>query len=111
MKYGFADKDWDAAKVEMAEILAGRAKLRGMIPYSDLVGQMVAFVFPWVTPLGPITLPGMSTKPGDLHLNLTVVVLRRPRDLNSDVGFMPLRKRSRPSMESRASFTSTVSPK
>ena len=30
--YGFTEADWSAAKLEVKEILAARAKLRGMIP-------------------------------------------------------------------------------
>jgi len=42
MPYGFPQPDWDAAKAEIKEILIGRAKVRGMIPYSELVGLVRA---------------------------------------------------------------------
>jgi molybdopterin synthase catalytic subunit len=38
--YGFADSDWHSAKAEARAILISRAKLRGMIPYSELVSQI-----------------------------------------------------------------------
>jgi molybdopterin synthase catalytic subunit len=38
--YGFSQTEWDAAKKEARDILAARAKVRGMIPYSDLVKEM-----------------------------------------------------------------------
>jgi hypothetical protein len=38
--YGFSEAAWSAAKREVKEILAARAKLRGMIPYSDLVAKL-----------------------------------------------------------------------
>ena len=38
--YGFAPKEWAAAKSEAIAILAARAKVRGMIPYSDLAARI-----------------------------------------------------------------------
>lgn len=37
MRYCFAQGDWEAAKKEMVVLLAARAKVRGLIPYRDLV--------------------------------------------------------------------------
>lgn len=37
---GFPKCDWDAAKEEAKAIMIGRAKVRGMIPYSDLARQI-----------------------------------------------------------------------
>jgi len=41
-KYGFNIDDWNAAKEEMRQAMIERAKLRGMIPYSDLCKQVTA---------------------------------------------------------------------
>ena len=38
--YGFTPKEWAAAKSEAIDILATRAKVRGMIPYSDLAARI-----------------------------------------------------------------------
>ncbi|SEC02467.1 hypothetical protein [Paraburkholderia caballeronis] len=38
--HGFTQKEWSDAKREAKEILATRAKVRGMIPYSDLVARI-----------------------------------------------------------------------
>ncbi|ACR29057.1 hypothetical protein [Burkholderia glumae] len=38
--YGFTQSEWDNAKHEAKNILAARAKMRGSIPYSDLVAQI-----------------------------------------------------------------------
>lgn len=38
--YGFTSEEWSAAKTEARDILAARAKIRSMIPYSNLVAQM-----------------------------------------------------------------------
>jgi hypothetical protein len=35
--YGFPSADWKAAKKEAKAIMVARAKVRGMIPYSELV--------------------------------------------------------------------------
>lgn len=39
-EYGFTPDEWENAKREAKDILARRAKIRGMIPYSDLVAQI-----------------------------------------------------------------------
>lgn len=38
--YGFTPKEWAAAKQEAKDILSARAKVRGMIPYSDLAAKI-----------------------------------------------------------------------
>jgi molybdopterin synthase catalytic subunit len=38
--YGFTPKEWAAAKREAKDILAARAKVRGMMPYSDLAARI-----------------------------------------------------------------------
>ena len=37
-KYGYEQLEWEAAKAEMRTALVERAKVRGMIPYSELGG-------------------------------------------------------------------------
>jgi hypothetical protein len=37
MPHGISQSKWDTAKDEARHLMIGRAKLRGMIPYSDLV--------------------------------------------------------------------------
>ena len=36
-RYGFSEEAWAAAKEEMRQAMIQRAKVRGMIPYSELV--------------------------------------------------------------------------
>ena len=38
--YGFPEAMWQAAKRKVKNILAARAKARGMIPYSDLAAKV-----------------------------------------------------------------------
>jgi hypothetical protein len=45
MPHGFDDTDWDRAKVEAKDILANRARVRGMMPYSELASQITAISF------------------------------------------------------------------
>ncbi|MGA8146788.1 MAG: hypothetical protein WB870_04330 [Gallionellaceae bacterium] len=40
--YGFTSKEWAAAKSETKELLVARAKVRGMIPYSELVAKITS---------------------------------------------------------------------
>lgn len=40
MPYGFTQAEWDAAKAEARNLMIERAKLRGMIPYSDLATKI-----------------------------------------------------------------------
>lgn len=45
-RYGFTDEAWAAAKREEArEALIARAKVRGMMPYSELVKYIGSFCF------------------------------------------------------------------
>lgn len=42
MPYGFTQTEWNAAKTEARDLMIERAKVRGMIPYSDLVTRIKA---------------------------------------------------------------------
>jgi hypothetical protein len=39
-RYGLSIEQWNTAKEEIRQVLMSRAKLRGMIPYSELVAQI-----------------------------------------------------------------------
>jgi molybdopterin synthase catalytic subunit len=43
--FGISVRDWNTAKEEARAAMIGRAKLRGMIPYSDLVDKIKAVKF------------------------------------------------------------------
>lgn len=45
MPYGIAQSDWETAKIEARDLMIARAKLRGMIPYSELVQGITAAHF------------------------------------------------------------------
>ena len=43
--FGISAQDWNAAKEQARAVMIARARLRGMIPYSDLVQQISAVTF------------------------------------------------------------------
>jgi hypothetical protein len=43
--HGYDEDQWNLAKKQAKEILAERARLRGMIPYSELVAKIAAIDF------------------------------------------------------------------
>ncbi len=45
MPHGFSNADWNAAKAEAKDALSKRAKLRGMMPYSELTKQITSIAF------------------------------------------------------------------
>ncbi len=94
VRYGFADQDWAAAKAEMKAILAARAKLRGMIPYSDLVARVKAIQlapdsFALAAMLGEISEEEDALGRG----MLTVIVVHKHGDMQPGPGFFDLAKR------------------
>jgi len=44
-KFGFQNREWSAAKEEARQVLIERAKVRGMIPYSELVRHIRSIIF------------------------------------------------------------------
>jgi hypothetical protein len=45
MPYGIPQPDWDAAKAQAKALIAQRAHLRGMIPYSELCANITCATF------------------------------------------------------------------
>jgi hypothetical protein len=94
VKFGFADKDWGAAKVEMTAILAGRAKVRGMLPYSDLVRQMRAITLaPDSSALAAMLDEVSEAEDAAGRGMLTVLVVHKAGDMQPGPGFFDLAKR------------------
>ena len=93
VKCGFRDADWADAKQEMIAILAARAKLRGMSPYSDLVAHVKAKIDPASFALAAM-LEEIS-EADDLAGRgmLTVIVVHKPGDMQPGPGFFNLAKR------------------
>ena len=90
-KYGFDIDDWNAAKEEMREALAERAKVRGMIPYSELVNQVTTISlepnsYALAAMLGEISAEEDEAGRG----MLTVIVVHKEGDMQPGPGFFEL---------------------
>jgi hypothetical protein len=87
-KYGYSAKAWEAAKSEAREIMIKRAKLRGMIPYSDLTNKIAAIKFDahsrqFFHFLGEISADEDTEGRG----MLTVLVVHKSGDMQPGPGF------------------------
>lgn len=90
-KYGFDLDDWDPAKEEMRQAMIKRARLRGMIPYSDLCKQVTAITlephsYALAAMLGEISADEDAAGRG----MLTVIVVHRDGDMEPGPGFFEL---------------------
>jgi len=90
-KYGFDDSAWESAKNEAKEILIARAKLRGMIPYSDLVQKIKSIDLEAHDQrlfhlLGEVSREEHSAGRG----MLTVIVVHKHGDMQPGPGFFEL---------------------
>ncbi|MDD1529633.1 hypothetical protein C7U92_27945 [Bradyrhizobium sp. WBOS7] len=93
MKHGFSGKDWESAKQEARSIMVERAKLRGMIAYSDLVRQIQSIRLEPHDPrlfhlLGEVSSEEDAAGRG----MLTVVVVHKLGDMQPGPGFFELAK-------------------
>ena len=90
-RFGYSIADWNKAKEEMRRILIERAKVRGMISYSELVAQMRTI---YITPesyalaamLGEISRAEDAVGRG----MLTVIVVHKSGDMQPGPGFFEL---------------------
>jgi hypothetical protein len=92
-KYGFEDSDWSLAKNEVKEILIERAKVRGMIPYSELVRKIASIQVEAHDPrlfhlLGEVSTEENASGRG----MLTVIVVHKDGDMQPGPGFFELAK-------------------
>ena len=83
--------DWKVAKEEVTNILIERAKVRGMIPYSDLVSKVKSMQFAAHDPrlfklLGEISSDEDSKGQG----MLSVIVVHKRGDMQPGPGFFEL---------------------
>jgi hypothetical protein len=92
--YGFSEFAWDAAKQEVRQILAECAKVRGMIPYSDLVARLKSIHLEAHDQrlfhlLGQVSSQEDAAGRG----MLSVVVVHKSGDMQPGPGFFDLAKR------------------
>jgi len=91
--YGFTQQQWDAAKEEVKRVLIERAKVRGMIPYSELVTQIRAIDLEahdqrLFNLLGEVSSEEDAVGRG----MLTVIVVHKDGDMQPGPGFFELAK-------------------
>ena len=92
-KYRYSLADWDSAKEEMRQILIERAKVRGMIPYSELAIKVQAIrlqpeSYALAAMLGEISTEEDAAGRG----MLTVIVVHKHGDMQPGPGFFELAK-------------------
>jgi len=90
-KYGYNTDEWNAAKEEMRQALIERAKVRGMIPYSELVSQVKTIdlephSYVLAAMLGEIS----SEEDAEGRGMLTVIVIHKEGDMQPGPGFFEL---------------------
>jgi len=91
--YGFSQAEWDAAKQEARTLMIARAKVRGMIPYSDLAKKIKAVRLEAHDQrlfhlLGEISLEEDAAGRG----MLSVIVVHKSGDMQPGPGFFGLAK-------------------
>lgn len=90
-KYGYEQHEWDEAKAEMREALVERAKVRRMIPYSQLVEKITTIElepnsFALATMLGEVSTEQAESDRG----MLSVLVVHKAGDMQPGPGFFEL---------------------
>jgi molybdopterin synthase catalytic subunit len=90
-KYGFPESQWNRAREEMKRILIERARVRGMIPYSELVAQLTTIKlnpesYALAKMLGEISTEEDRAGRG----MLSVIVVHKSGDMQPGPGFFEL---------------------
>ena len=92
-KYNYPIKKWNKGKEEMRQILITRAKVRGMIPYSELTSKIISISldpesYALAAMLGEISSEENAAGRG----MLSVVVVHKTGDMQPGPGFFELAK-------------------
>ena len=90
-KYGYEPHEWEEAKTEMRTALVERAKVRGMIPYSELVEKITTIElepnsFALAAMLGEVSTEEAEADRG----MLSVLVVHKVGDMQPGPGFFEL---------------------
>jgi len=92
--YGFSQAEWDAAKQEIRNLMVARAKVRGMIPYSELVSKIKAVhLEPHDQRLFHLLGEVSSEEDAAGRGMLSVVVVHKSGDMQPGPGFFELAKK------------------
>lgn len=93
MIHGFSEKDWAAGKEEARSAMIDRARVRGMIPYSDLVKNIRSINLDAHDPRLFQLLDEISREEDAAGRGmLTVVVVHKVGDMQPGPGFFELAK-------------------
>lgn len=93
-EHGFSHEQWSAAKAEITELLAARAKLRGMIPYSELVAALKSVrLEPRDQRLFHLLGEVSSEEDAAGRGMLSVIVVHKSGDMQPGPGFFELAKK------------------
>lgn len=89
--HGFSEAEWSTAKSEARDLMISRARLRGMIPYSELVSMMTsvrldAFDARLFHLLGEVSVDEDAAGRG----MLSVIVVHKVGDMQPGKGFFEL---------------------
>jgi hypothetical protein len=92
-RYGYEMREWEAAKAEMRAALVERAKVRGMIPYSELVEKITTIdlepnSYALAAMLGEVSTAEAAADRG----MLSVLVVHKIGDMQPGPGFFELAK-------------------
>jgi hypothetical protein len=91
IKYGYSLDEWNVTKEEMRKILLERARLRGMIPYSDLVERIHTIRLEPESPALAAMLGEISTEEDAAGRGmLSVIVVHKQGDMQPGPGFFDL---------------------
>jgi molybdopterin synthase catalytic subunit len=92
-KFGFKIDEWDKAKAEAKDLLIQRARLRGMMPYSELTNRVKAIRLEPNSPALANMLKEISEEEdAERRGLLTVLVVHRDGDMQPGPGFFELAK-------------------
>jgi hypothetical protein len=91
--YGYPADQWERVKAEMRDILMDRARVRGMIPYSELVAQVKTMAlqpesYALAAMLGEISRDEDAAGRG----MLSVIVVHKSGDMQPGPDFFQLAK-------------------
>jgi molybdopterin synthase catalytic subunit len=89
--HGFDRAAWDAAKAQARDVMIRRARVRGMIPYSDLVREVTAIRMEPHDPRLFYFLGEIASEEDEAGRGmLTVVVVHKTGDMQPGPGFFEL---------------------
>lgn len=94
MPFGFPNDKWEQAKDQARRIIIDRARLRGMIPYSDMLSSVTAIVLePGDHRLSPFLEEISLAEAKANRPMLTAIVVHKNGDMQPGPGFYDLARR------------------